>query len=196
LRAAAILLAAGGAVRFGSPKVLLRVGGRTLLSTAVEAAEGAGCRPVVVVTGAHRQEVERNLDGLAVTVVWNRGWEEGMAASIRTARAHLRSRPDPPDAVILLPCDLPALDAKLIRRLAAGFRPPDATIVACEYGGVTGIPALFGWRHVPELARLTGDVGARGVLRRQRTQLRVVPCPEAAADVDTRQDLARIRRRR
>ena len=56
---AAVILAAGQGTRMRSPtpKVLHRVGGRTLLDRAIDAAEAAGCARTVVVVGAHSPEV-------------------------------------------------------------------------------------------------------------------------------------------
>ena len=56
---AAVILAAGQGTRMRSPtpKVLHKVGGRTLLDRAIDAAEGLGCAKVVVVAGAHSPQV-------------------------------------------------------------------------------------------------------------------------------------------
>jgi len=50
---AAIVLAAGPSRRMGQPKPLLEFRGEILLKRAALSALAAGCRPVVVVTGAH-----------------------------------------------------------------------------------------------------------------------------------------------
>jgi bifunctional UDP-N-acetylglucosamine pyrophosphorylase/glucosamine-1-phosphate N-acetyltransferase len=56
---AAIILAAGQGTRMRSPtpKVLQRVGGRTMLDRAIDAVQGSGCERIVVVVGAHSPEV-------------------------------------------------------------------------------------------------------------------------------------------
>jgi bifunctional UDP-N-acetylglucosamine pyrophosphorylase/glucosamine-1-phosphate N-acetyltransferase len=56
---AAVILAAGQGTRMRSPtpKVLHKVGGRTMLDRAIDAAEGLGCARIVVVAGAHSPEV-------------------------------------------------------------------------------------------------------------------------------------------
>lgn len=56
---AAVIMAAGQGTRMKSPlpKVLHRVGGRTMLDRAIDAAQGAGCERVVVVCGTHSPSV-------------------------------------------------------------------------------------------------------------------------------------------
>ncbi|HUZ13985.1 MAG TPA: bifunctional UDP-N-acetylglucosamine diphosphorylase/glucosamine-1-phosphate N-acetyltransferase GlmU [Caulobacteraceae bacterium] len=60
---AAVILAAGEGTRMRSPtpKVLHRVGGRTLIDHAIDAAEGAGCAPIVVVVGASGEAVRAHV---------------------------------------------------------------------------------------------------------------------------------------
>lgn len=60
---AAIILAAGQGTRMKSPlpKVLHRVGGRTLVDGAIDAAQAAGCERVVVVVGAHSPQVGEHI---------------------------------------------------------------------------------------------------------------------------------------
>jgi bifunctional UDP-N-acetylglucosamine pyrophosphorylase / glucosamine-1-phosphate N-acetyltransferase len=57
---AAVILAAGQGTRMKSPlpKVLHKVGGRTMLDTAIDAAEALGCARIVVVVGAHSPAVK------------------------------------------------------------------------------------------------------------------------------------------
>src|SRR3712207_6167729 len=79
----AVVLAAGATSRTGSPKQNPQNRGESLLMRAALAALGAGCRPVVVVTGAYAELSRRELDGLDVREVFNPLWETGMASSIR-----------------------------------------------------------------------------------------------------------------
>ncbi|WP_269716662.1 bifunctional UDP-N-acetylglucosamine diphosphorylase/glucosamine-1-phosphate N-acetyltransferase GlmU [Caulobacter sp. NIBR2454] len=60
---AAVILAAGQGTRMKSPtpKVLHKVGGRTMLDHAIDAAEGLGCERIVVVAGTHSPQVGAHL---------------------------------------------------------------------------------------------------------------------------------------
>jgi molybdenum cofactor cytidylyltransferase len=68
-------------------------------------------------------------------------------------------------------------------------------VVASEYQGVLGVPALFGAALLDELAALEGDIGARQVIRRDPARVTAVPFPEGALDVDDEGDLTAARER-
>jgi molybdenum cofactor cytidylyltransferase len=57
----AVVLAAGSSSRMGRPKQTLQFRGESLLRRAVLAALGAGCSPVIVVTGAYGELSRREL---------------------------------------------------------------------------------------------------------------------------------------
>src|SRR5262249_53917315 len=64
-RVGAIVLAAGRSTRMGGPnKLLADIGGKPLVRIAVEQALASRARPVVVVTGHQREQVEVALKGL------------------------------------------------------------------------------------------------------------------------------------
>ncbi|WP_026853655.1 nucleotidyltransferase family protein [Geothrix fermentans] len=178
---AALVLAAGAGRRMGGPKALLTIAGETLLHRAARAALGAGCRPVLAVTGAW----DPGLEGLAVGTVPNPGAEEGMASSIRVGIAALPAA----QSVLLLTVDQLAVDEVLLRRLLALAATDPSRPAACAYAGTVGIPAVLPRRLFPELLALRGDRGAKALLLRESAA--TLPFPEGAADLDTPEDLRR-----
>lgn len=190
---AAVVLAAGGSTRMGSPKPLLQYRGRSLLHRAVDAATRGGCAPVIVVLGAAAHALRPELAGLPVEVAVNEHWEEGLGSSIRIGIEMLVARRTDVDAALLLPSDLPHLSASVVRQmLAAALDGGHAPIVACEYAGTTGVPALFHRRWFDELCALRGDRGAKLVLLAHPDALVRVPWPEGALDVDEPSDHERL----
>ena len=97
-----------------------------------------------------------------------------------------------PDAAVLAGCDQPALSADVLRRLIEAYRDrkdPAATMAACAYAGILGVPALFARGEFGRLAVLEGDRGARDLLRERPGRVVRVPWPEGARDVDRPADL-------
>ena len=56
-----------------------------------------------------------------------------------------------------------------MRRIGERFDRADARIVACEYAGTIGVPALFERSLFPELLALSGTTGAKPVLEAHPT---------------------------
>ena len=85
---AAILLAAGESTRMGRPKQLLDWQDQPLVAAQTQTLLAAGCRPVVVVLGAHASRVRPALPARAdVQVTTNRNWRSGRASSIPDRRS-------------------------------------------------------------------------------------------------------------
>ena len=183
MKVAGLILAAGGSTRLGSPKQLLVYEGHTLLRRTVETVLVAGCRPVVVVLGARAGRLTPELRGLDVSTVVNTGWERGMGTSVRLGLSALSPGPEI-DAVLLSLCDQPLIGPEALRRLL----PASAcSIAAAEYDGTLGVPAVFGREHFAELAALPDAAGAKPILQRHAARVTAVPMPEAATDIDTRE---------
>jgi molybdenum cofactor cytidylyltransferase len=188
----AVVLAAGSSSRMGSPKQTLQFRGQSLLRRAALAALGAGCSPVIVVTGAHSELSRRELDGLNVRAVLNSLWETGMASSIRAGVEGLLSVDADVDAAVLLLCDQPHVTADVISSLIAAHRSTDRPIVASEYGGSFGVPAVFSRALFAELVRLEGAAGAKQVIKRYASEAHFLPFQGGEVDVDTPDDFSRL----
>lgn len=191
-RLCALLLAAGAGSRFGGPKLLAPLHGRPLLLHAVGLA--LGCATVNaglwVVTGAYRDPVEACLAGVPAVRVHHAGWAQGMGGSIAAGVAAL---PADADALLLLLADQAALAGADLERLClAWLEQPEQPIAAAYADGVVpGAPAIFPRSWWPKLAALTGDQGARRLLR-SAPALRTVAMPAAGRDIDTAAQLARL----
>ena len=185
---AIVILAAGASTRMGVAKQLLRHRGRTLLRHAVEAALGSICRPVVLVLGANMQQVLPEVEGLPVEIVKNSDWAEGLSTSIRAGLEALAPAADSPEAVVLTLCDQPFVSSDDIDGLVAAYHSTKRPIVASEYAGTVGVPALFARPIWPELANLTGDAGAKRVIQKHLANVWPVSCPHGAIDLDTPED--------
>jgi len=181
---AALILAAGSGRRMGGPKALLPVDGDTLLRRAARAALDAGCLPVLAVVG----DWDPGLAGWKVQTVINPEASEGMASSIRRGITALAAEA----AVLILPVDMPAVDASLLRRLLDLAEADPSRPAACAYGGTMGVPAVFPRRCFPELLELRGDRGAKAILQREGAAS--LPFPRGEEDLDTPLDLEAFRR--
>ncbi|MGZ8390502.1 MAG: NTP transferase domain-containing protein [Rhodoplanes sp.] len=193
-RLAAIVLAAGRSSRMGgSNKLLAEIGGRPLVRIAVEEALASRARPVIVVTGHQRESVETALTGLDVMLVHNPAYADGLSTSLKTGIA---AAPPSADGAIVCLGDMPQVDARLIDSLLAAFDPEQgALIVVPTTAGKRGNPVVWSRRFFADLAALTGDVGARGLIATYPEAVVEVAVADAAAftDIDTPDALDAVR---
>ena len=90
---------------------------------------------------------------------------------------------------------MPRIRPATIRQIAAVLAG-GAHIVAPAYRGTRGLPVGFSGAFREALAALSGDTGARDILRAERSRVTLLDCddPGVLADIDTPEDLARYNR--
>jgi CTP:molybdopterin cytidylyltransferase MocA len=161
----AVVLAAGEASRFGSPKQQL------MLPDVLRAVRASSVEEIVVVEGAYRLDTDAR-------VVRCDTWQRGMGASLRCG---LDTLPAATEAAVVVLADGPDLAPGAIDRVIAAWRGGAGDALAASYGGVRGHPVLLErsvWNDVP-------DEGARAL------DPVLVPCDDLGhpGDVDYLEDL-------
>jgi CTP:molybdopterin cytidylyltransferase MocA len=168
---AGLILAAGAGTRFGDqPKLLAELDGRPLLEHAIRA-----------------QSAVRTLDRIGVESpdpepVLCADWREGQAASLRCGAEALAGA----RKVLVTLGDEPLLTPPVIAHFLD--EPPGTR---ASYDGRPGHPVVLGPTELDQIATLTGDRGARGLIRDWRLVECGHLCP--SRDVDTVSDLEAIR---
>jgi nicotine blue oxidoreductase len=162
---AAVVLAAGEASRFGTPKQ------RLLLPEVLERLTQSSVKEIVVVAGAHTLETP-------ATVVTCAGWKRGPGASLTAGLEELSARAE---AAVVVLADGPDLAPEAVDRVIASWRAEGGALVAASYGGERGHPLLIArgeWGTIPDEGLRDSDV-------------RLVPCDDLGSpgDVDTPADL-------
>jgi nicotine blue oxidoreductase len=140
----AVVLAAGEASRFGSPKQQL------MLADVLRAVRASSVDELVVVEGAYELDTD-------ATVVRCNSWERGVGASLRCG---LEALPAVAEAAVVVLADGPDLSPEAIDRVIAAWRGGAGDALAASYGGVRGHPVLLArsvWNDVP-------DEGARALV--------------------------------
>ncbi len=176
-----IVLAANASPRFSSPGKAAPDQSMPSLPLVLSRATAVAGHAVSVVLGAHAAEIAPSLGRLSVSLVVNREWNEGVAASIRAGVASL---PGSCAAALVMFADQAAVSSADLQRLADAWRRNPRAIVAAQYGGGHGVPAIFPRAEFPALLRLRGEQGAEVLLRRPAIDLIGVPMPSAARELD------------
>lgn len=189
---AILLLAAGASSRMqGRDKLMEDVDGQPLLSQVCRRAALTGLPVFVTVPGTAHPRAAAIGTATPVPVP---DADEGMAASIRRGVAAL---PEGCGGVMILPADMPEVETQDMLHLAAHFHGAESPIVrASAEDGTPGHPVLFPSRCFAALQALSGDQGARSLLKQETVQMVALPGRHALTDLDTPEDWAAWRRRR
>jgi molybdenum cofactor cytidylyltransferase len=186
-----IILAAGSSSRLGKPKQNLIFQGNTLLQRSIKAALAADCQQVVVVLGANVSEIEPTIKNELIQIIHNPDWEAGMSSTIRCGLAALLKVSPQLQSVILMLCDQPFADSSIINQLIQASAN-NKHLVACNYNGTIGVPALFYKSHFKELLALQGNEGAKKLLLKYKDEVHTIPFPLGMIDIDTIGDFERL----
>jgi molybdenum cofactor cytidylyltransferase len=187
-RVAAIVLAAGRASRFGSPKQLALWQDKPLLAHVVDAALASQAEPVIVVLGAHAEACRAVLADRPVQIVMNDQWAAGQSTSMRAGLAAL---PSTVSAALFPLADQPFVTPAVINTLIAAYQQTLKPVVWPEFEGRRGNPVLFDRILFPEMNRISGDTGAKPVLMAHQAEAErvVVTEPGILQDIDRPEDL-------
>lgn len=180
---AVLVLAAGSSSRMGGrDKLLEEIDGEPLLSLQCRRIAQTGLHCYVTVP--HHNHARTSATGKA-TVIPVSDANEGMAASIR---AGIRALPETVQAVLILPGDMPDIESQDLLHIAAHFQGPQGAILrATASDGTPGHPVLFPRRCFDDLVQLTGDQGARELLKAEAVTYIALPGTRALTDLDTPQ---------
>jgi molybdenum cofactor cytidylyltransferase len=181
---AAIVLAAGSSARMGSPKPLVRIGDRPMLSHVLDGIRGSQVDRTIVVLGdsAGRVRDEVPMDG--AIVVENPSFREGMSASLRAGLGALRRDTD---AFFVVLGDAPFVRSGTYDTLIVARQRTGARVLLPTYHGVRGNPVLLDRSLGAEAEALTGDRGCRQIHQRHpdETVEVAVEDPGVVIDIDT-----------
>lgn len=180
---AAVILAAGRGSRFAGAqhKLLTEVRGKPIVRHAVDAAREAGFDEVIVVGGCVDLVAVMPDD---VTILHNERWEDGQATSLRAATMYADARGH--RAIVVGLGDQPGVPAEAWRAVADA----ESDIAAADFGNGKRPPVKLTdamWASLP----VSGDEGARVLMRERPEMVEAVRCEGSEADVDTLEDLRR-----
>lgn len=181
------ILAAGSSSRLGSPKQLVDWHGEPLLRHLARQAHATNI-PVTIILGASYDTILPTITDLPVKVVNNLSWREGMGSSIRLAVESTNA-----NALLLMLCDQPQVSTALLCKIVSAYKAGTHTIVASQYAGILGVPALFDSALFEELSNLRGPQGAKAIIERHQSTTLGIPFEGGVYDLDTWADVEMAR---
>jgi len=198
-RTAGLILAAGNSSRFGGLKQLASVDGEPLLARVIRAALASSLDRVILVLGFEAEKICSQLSDVlvhpALSVLTNNEWQQGMATSLRAGMGRIdRSF----DSVMIILGDLPLLTPRIIDQVLQAQRASGRGIcLPVHDDGRWGHPICLSFRYFDNLMLLEGDVGARGIIKRNWPDVYQFHIRENGCflDVDTREEMESFKKK-
>ena len=187
-----VILAAGASERLGEPKALAKLGERAALAHLLEA---CGEPSALVITGAHSKEIAAAFQDEA-ELIEHSGWKAGRTSSIACAVAH-----SPDRDILLAPVDSPLVPQRVFQLLRETWSAAGAPSLGWlspkeESAGRYGHPIIIGRELSAKICELKVGDPLRCLRDLAEPLLELsVECPEVLDNMDTPEDLARIRAR-
>lgn len=181
-----IVLAAGQATRMGRPKMLLPIHGEELLRGVVKKALTVMKNVAVVIRREGAEEVNLISD-LPVRILYPAQRIPLMSDSLKTA-IHFCQETGA-SAVMIVLGDQPGIDPNVIRQVIEAYHTAKSLIIQANYWDGPSHPILFDRHLFLELLQVTGDQGAREIVKRHCAKRRFVSCSQnQPKDLDTLDD--------
>lgn len=180
--------------RFGSPKQLLKVNGKSMLEHAIAAATGAGIVSPVLVLGAFADDILRNVASVKkCQTIFNHEFADGQATSLK---AGVRAIMGTCDAAVFMLADQPLVDAQCVVALMDRFKRYQPDALYPVYRQRRGNPVIIKARLFPRLLNATGDQGARFLFADRTLDVHAheVQTKAFVTDIDTWDDYLLISR--
>jgi molybdenum cofactor cytidylyltransferase len=164
-----------------------------MLRSSIKKAQSSQADGCVVVLGSNEHAHLDAIIDMNVHVAVNVHWERGMGSSLKAGLKYLTNGDSKPDAILVMLIDQPAVTATHLNAIIDTYHKKHSRVVAAEYAGEPGVPALIDSSLFPEVMELDDSSGAKSLLTRHRHRASFIAMPEAAIDIDTPEDYERYK---
>ena len=192
----AIVPAAGLSRRMGRPKLLLPLGGQTVISRLLDVLDQPSIRARVVVVRADDELLATEVSKCKATLIQPDIAPPDMRDSVIVAVREIaaRYRPSPESGWLLVPGDHPVLDRQVVSRLLAHWRSCSASILVPRFAGRRGHPTIFRWRLAEQIEDIPPDRGLNWLLQKYKAEVEELSLDSSTVvlDLDTPEDYARL----
>ncbi|QDW25702.1 nucleotidyltransferase family protein [Pedobacter sp. KBS0701] len=183
-----IILAAGSSSRLGRSKQLLDYKGKTLLQNVINEALEKNCQSVIVVLGANAEEIASKHQNDQVNLVINESWENGIASSIVAGLLTMVKNNSEIESIIIAVADQVFIKMNNFNNLIEKQKETGKNIIASTYAETIGTPVLFKKDYFEALLSLTGEEGAKKILKQYSQDVETVVFEHGEIDIDTETD--------
>ncbi len=192
----AIILSAGESKRMGgNPKALLSTGeepsGKKFIELILTRLNEISIKDIIIVVGAHNQEITSNANLKGAKIIYNENWQEGQLSSLRKGISSLDTKSE---GFMLNPVDCPFVRKETYEKLISEWHKDKTKIIIPSYEGRNGHPSIFPSWTYDILLNENLPEGAKTLLKQNPDKtLRIIINDRAITDdIDTTDDYKKL----
>ena len=180
-----VLLAAGTSKRMGQPKQLLRWANKSLIQFQVETILPS-TEKLYVILGAYAALIQPLLKNYEVELIQFYQWEKGMGNSLAYGIQQILNSNPTIEGILISLIDQPLVTSSHYLNMRATFEIGNNQIIASESdSGWSGVPVLFDAYYFDELQKLSGEEGAKLILKKNKANSISINAGNTLIDMDT-----------
>lgn len=181
-----IILAAGSSSRLGEAKQLLKLGNESLIQIAVKKALELS-NDVNVILGSRSTQCQKELESFNIKSFFNKDYKKGMGTSLSFGVSKITNT----NRILVMLCDMPLIPISHFEKLIKSSDENENLIVCSKYNEKLGVPTIFPRKYFKMLESLTGDKGAKEILKSNPLVFLELEANNAI-DIDTKEDLSSL----
>lgn len=183
-------MASGFSNRMKQDKLLLKIGGKTLIERVIDSCVHSKLSDIILV---YRKDEIRDLAlNSKVRVIKNENAYKGQSESIKLGVKNVRSDSK---GIMFIVGDQPFLDAITINELITEFESDNEKIIIPVYNGNKGNPTVFPSSFKDEFFSLEGDIGGKYVISKNLEKVKYIDIENyiAGVDMDTKEEYEKMK---
>jgi len=155
-----LLLSAGLSERFGSPKALAPIAGKTAIEQVQLALLQSSCAKIIIVLGAHADKIHPYIFiHNRIYVVYNKNYYFGQTSSVQVGLKQAENS----NGIMLWPVDCPFIQSSTVDQAIDQFEKNGPDILIPTYQGKKGHPPIFNQRLKTKILDLPTGSGLNSI---------------------------------
>ena len=181
IKISCLVLAAGLSSRMTiGNKLLLKVKNLTMVEKTIKNLYDSNIDSFFIILGYQSNLLSKVLKNFKIPLIKNESYKEGISASIKKGISLIDHRSN---GVMICLADMPKITSKtyniLIEKFKKFYNSTTPLIILPEYNGKTGNPVILSNHFFSELKEISGDIGAKYLIKKNKKYIKKVNISES-----------------
>ena len=183
-----LLIAAGESKRMGKPKQLLKWKNYTLIEHQIKHLLDTD-QNVWVILGAHAELITPIINKYPINISLFENWKLGMGATIAHGIKKIIKKSPEINGILISLVDMPLISSVHLNKLIQTFsKSKNKIVVSKSKDGYLSAPVLFPSIYFDDLKKIKGDQGAKKIIKKNSSNLKIVDGYDLLIDIDTKKE--------